>query len=537
MLNLYEFLREIPTTLYPEDRLPKMNAHIIKKSIVYTFALGFLLILMAHLYGCATGTSVSSTDASRYELVYPGGQSSSSSTTYAANVSISGLDTAQESHVKVLDKSSSSSLGSWTISKGVGTVTLKVSGFKTGSYTISAWIGDDVTGATTKDFTVSSGNVDITVSITKATSTPTPTPAATPTPTPTATATPTPTPTPVVTPTVSSTSVTAGSTAALDVEPKATFSTAMDETSITTSTIQLLESGLTPVAGKVTYANKVATFTPDAVLKHASTYKMVVKSGATGVKSSTGGLLAADSTTSFTAQLATPSLQLAASTPRETAASWAAVAGATKYKLDLTAPVSAGSKSVDNITGTSTTVTGLINGVTYTGKLTAYDASGNTAVSADSSTVPPYKFTTASIDSGVQKVDLALDSNSKAHVVGVAPEGLIRYMKNTTGSWVKESGPDLDTVVGNPSITTSGGIVYIAYPDNTNSRIVVISKSTSAGVGGWTTDVAESSFSNSSTTRTDIQVANGKIFVLYRESSVVKLATKAVGGNWHAGCA
>jgi glucose/arabinose dehydrogenase len=87
----------------------------------------------------------------------------------------------------------------------------------------------------------------------------------------------------------------------------ATFSEAMDASTITGTTFQLKDAGGNTVAGSVAYdpAATTATLTPSASLTAGATYTATVKGGAPGVKDAAGNALAADRSWSFTT--ATPS--------------------------------------------------------------------------------------------------------------------------------------------------------------------------------------------------------------------------------------
>ncbi len=76
----------------------------------------------------------------------------------------------------------------------------------------------------------------------------------------------------------------------------ATFSTAMDPTTITTSTFTLLQ-GATPVAGSVTYAGTTATFTPSTFLLSLAPYSATIT---TGAKDQAGTALASNYVWTFT---------------------------------------------------------------------------------------------------------------------------------------------------------------------------------------------------------------------------------------------
>ena len=109
-------------------------------------------------------------------------------------------------------------------------------------------------------------------------------------------------------PTVSAFSPAGGSTGvAIGTAVQITFSEAMSAASINTSTVQLLNGG-TPVAASLSYNNatRVVTLTPSAPLANGTTYSILVKGGATGVKDLAGNPLSADVQSSFTTVAATP---------------------------------------------------------------------------------------------------------------------------------------------------------------------------------------------------------------------------------------
>ncbi len=88
---------------------------------------------------------------------------------------------------------------------------------------------------------------------------------------------------------------------AITVSPTATFSEAMDPSTLTTSTFTIVQQGQsTPLAASVTYASQVATLDPSADLLPSTTYNLTVKGGASGAKDLAGNPLASDVTWSFT---------------------------------------------------------------------------------------------------------------------------------------------------------------------------------------------------------------------------------------------
>ena len=105
-------------------------------------------------------------------------------------------------------------------------------------------------------------------------------------------------------PTVASTTPANGATGQpLNVAPTATFSEALDPTSVTTTNVTLVKQGTTtPIGATVTYtaATFKATLTPSAALTASTTYVARAKGGTGGIKDVAGNVLAADVTWTFT---------------------------------------------------------------------------------------------------------------------------------------------------------------------------------------------------------------------------------------------
>ena len=105
-------------------------------------------------------------------------------------------------------------------------------------------------------------------------------------------------------PTVSATTPANGATGQpLNVAPTATFSEALDPTSVTTTNVTLVKQGTTtPIGATVVYTASTfkATLTPSAALTAATTYVARAKGGTGGIKDVAGNVLAADVTWTFT---------------------------------------------------------------------------------------------------------------------------------------------------------------------------------------------------------------------------------------------
>ena len=162
-----------------------------------------------------------------------------------------------------------------------------------------------------------------------------------------------------VSPTVTSTTPANGAVAvALNTTVTATFSRAMDPTTITTTTFTLTGPGVTPVAGAVTYTGTTATFTPAAILAAGTLYTATIT---TGAKDPTGSALAANYVWTFTTDVPPT---VVSTTPANGAINVAA----------NTAPTATFSRAMDptTINSTTFTVTGpgstpVAGAVTYSG--------------------------------------------------------------------------------------------------------------------------------------------------------------------------
>ncbi len=97
---------------------------------------------------------------------------------------------------------------------------------------------------------------------------------------------------------------------AVGIAPTATFSEAIDPTTLTTATMTLVAQGTTtPLAASVAYnpGTKTATLTPSAALATSTTYVLRIVGGSTGVADLAGNRLAIDVTAMFTTSSGTSS--------------------------------------------------------------------------------------------------------------------------------------------------------------------------------------------------------------------------------------
>jgi fibronectin type 3 domain-containing protein len=117
-------------------------------------------------------------------------------------------------------------------------------------------------------------------------------------------------------PTVSAFTPAAGATG-INVGSSATvkFSEPMQASTVTSSTVQLLEGGSSAIAATVTYnaSTNVATITPQAAMKYGTSYTVRVKGG-TGPADLFGNRLAADATSPFATEASPPPVLVVGST-------------------------------------------------------------------------------------------------------------------------------------------------------------------------------------------------------------------------------
>lgn len=192
-----------------------------------------------------------------------------------------------------------------------------------------------------------------------------------------------------VSPTVISTVPAAGAAAvAINTTVTATFSRAMDPTTINGATFTLTGPGVTPVAGAVIYAGTTATFTPSALLVAGTVYTATIT---TGAKDPTGNALAANFVWTFTTDVpptvvSTVPINGATLVPVATlvtatfsrAMDPSTITGAT-FTLNQGATVIAGAVTYAGTTATFTPASNLTAGALFTATITtgAKDPTGN----------------------------------------------------------------------------------------------------------------------------------------------------------------
>ena len=197
-------------------------------------------------------------------------------------------------------------------------------------------------------------------------------------------------------PTVTGTSPVSGATSvATSAAVTVTFSEALNATSVTTSTVRLLD-GTTPIAATVTYnaSNNTVTITPTAALTKSKTYTISVVGGASGVKDVAGNALAQSFTSTFTT--------VAADTTPPTVSSFNPANGATNVATSATITVTF-SEAINASTVTSSTVR-LLSGTTQVAATVTYNASNNTATITPTAALGNSKTYTISILGGASGV-------------------------------------------------------------------------------------------------------------------------------------
>jgi len=227
----------------------------------------------------------------------------------------------------------------------------------------------------------------------------------------------------------------------------ATFSEAMDPTTITGSTFTVMGPGATPVAGAVTYSGTTATFTPTLLL-HAGT--LFTATITTGAKDPTGAPLAANYVWTFTTH------------PPPTVVSTVPLGLATAVPVDtLVSATFSEAMNATTINGTTFTLTG--PGATPVAGAVTY--SGSTAMFTPTVVLPASTLFTATITTGAQDpTGVALAANyvwtfttaPPPTVISTVPlNGAVAVAQSTTVS-ATFSGP-MEAGTINPTTFTLAG--------------------------------------------------------------------------------
>lgn len=239
----------------------------------------------------------------------------------------------------------------------------------------------------------------------------------------------------------------------------ATFSEAMDTSTVNTSTFTLKDPDEIMVTGGVTYSGLTATFTPSADLGQNKTYTAMVT---TGVKDLAGNALSADYHWSFTTAVpdTTPPVfgglvSAGAASSSSINLTWNAasddISPASKIAYQIYMATTSGGQNFESpaatVTGvTSTTITGLSPNTAYYFVARAKDEAGNTesnTVQKSATTLPPPPDTTPPTFGGIVSAT-AISSTQiqltwNAATDNVTPQSQIKYliyMANFSGAYI-----------------------------------------------------------------------------------------------------
>jgi hypothetical protein len=255
-------------------------------------------------------------------------------------------------------------------------------------------------------------------------------------------------------PTVVSVSPLNGATGvALNKQPSATFSEAMDPLTMTTANFSVTGPGVTPVTGTVAYdaVNKIATFTPASNLASATTFTATIT---TGAKDLAGNALASNFVWTFSTagSLGPATVQLGAATP------YAILAGAGVTNSGPTIiNGSLGTSPTGTLTG-SPTVTGstdLANPAAAAAKLAltaAYnDAAGRT-------------LNAISLPGDLSGLTLApgLYTNSSSVMLS-AGKVYLDAQGDPNATWIFQMGSTLTTIAGTEIVLAGGAKAANVY--------------------------------------------------------------------------
>ncbi len=204
----------------------------------------------------------------------------------------------------------------------------------------------------------------------------------------------------------------------------ATFSVAMNSSTITTSTFTLAAQGGTAIVGTVSYsaANSTATFTPGSSLAYSTTYTATIT---TGVQNSSGTALAANYTWTFTTAPA-PAPTVTAVTP----------SNASTGVTILSAVTATFSAAMNSSTITGSTFTLAPQGGTAVAATATYNSTNSTATLTPTSPLAYNTTYTATITTGVQSsLGTALAANyTWTFTTAMAPPPTVTAVTPTTGS-------------------------------------------------------------------------------------------------------
>jgi Ice-binding-like/Bacterial Ig-like domain len=389
---------------------------------------------------------------------------------------------------------------------------------------------------------------------------------ATPTSTPISTSTSSSTPTPTATPTPTIPSVVStdpaiigcgGQGVPINRQITATFSEAMDASTIIMANFTVVAPGPTPIAGTVDYdaTNHIALFKPDASFAANTTFTATIT---TGAMSAAGVPLAADFVWTFTTG---SSLDTTAPTVTFTNPADLATGVGTNQKISATF-----SEGMDSTTLTGTTFTLTGPGLTPVSGTVTYATIGATATFTPDSPLATGVLYTATITNGA--LDLALNPLAVAaytwtFTTGAGPDVVaptvtsmspgsgassvaINAGVNATFSKAMDPAtlnPATFTLVGPGPTSIAGKITY-----DVNNQIVTFTPTSAlATVATYTAtittgamdlqgnalaaDVSWSFTTGSSAGLSSIDLGAGTGFVIFAEASVTNTGTNVISGD------
>jgi uncharacterized protein (TIGR03437 family) len=282
-----------------------------------------------------------------------------------------------------------------------------------------------------------------------------------------------------VTPTVGSSGVPIGS------KLSATFSEAMDPTTITTSTFTLTQGG-TAVPGVVSYIGTTATFAPNATLSAGTSYVATIT---TGAKDLSGNALASNfvwlfstgATVSTTPPIVVSTAPVNGASGVGTSSNLSATfsepldpttVNTATFTLQQGATPISGTVTFSGVTATFTPSVGLAPGTTYTATITTgvKDLSGNAL------TVPfVWNFTTAAASATTPVINVSGVVNAASYVPGVAAGSIAAVFGSNLAIGQSNSlmPTPLPTTLAQSSLTsgTQAMPLFAAMPTQVNVQI------------------------------------------------------------------
>ena len=327
----------------------------------------------------------------------------------------------------------------------------------------------------------------------------------------------------------------------------ATFSEPMDATSITTFTFAVRQ-GSTAVAGAVTYAGSIATFTPASALSTNKIYSVTIT---TGAKDMAGNALAVNFTSSFTtgdaADTAAP--QVTSTNPANNAtgiaqnkvvaivfseAMTATTINASTFTLFQGTTAVAGAVAYSGTTATFTPAADLTNGLVYTAtiKTGAKDVAGN-ALAANT----VWNFTVGPPD---VIVPIISSINPVIDATGVANNKVVSITFNEAMDPLTITGSTFTVKQGTTAVAGTvayAGMIATFTPTNILSANVTYTATVTTGAKDLAGNALAAdkvwSFTTGTSTSTLGVVALGAAgnYVILAKTAISNISTSAVTGD------